>query len=91
MLLLDHRRTLPTDHKWESILTVVVQVSCAVKSAVNNLEAQQSEPNDYNLLKSDWFHLLRQTFPEKVECKQINFIKNILDYTYILNWSSTKG
>ena len=66
MLVLDPRRTLPTDHKWESILTVVVQVSCSEKSAVNNSEAQQSEPNGYDLVKSSWFCLLRQGFPEKV-------------------------
>ena len=74
MILLDHQKTLPTDHKWESILTVVVRVSCSVKSAVNNLEAQQSEPNDYSLVESDWFRLLRQSFPEKLECKQVNFV-----------------
>ena len=74
MLLLDPLRTLTTDHKWESILTLVVQVSCSVKSAVNNLEAQQSESNGYNSVKSDLFRLLRLSFPEEVECKQINFV-----------------
>ena len=84
MLLLDPLRTLPTDHKWESILTVVVQVSCSIKSAVNNSEAQQSESNRCNLL--DLFHLLRYNYPEKTG----DIIKlSLILSTYILNWSST--